>query len=73
MKLVDVEMKEVLLTIIYFVFSFVLLILLVCLGWFLVWKLFLSRFAFVRELLMSNNGNTEESRSKIRVRKVRME
>lgn len=26
------------------------------LGWYLVWKLFLSRFRFVRELLMINNN-----------------
>jgi len=37
--------------------SIVLLLLLIAIGWFLVWKVFLSRFRFVRELV---NGNSNE-------------
>ncbi|XP_055608285.1 small integral membrane protein 13 [Uranotaenia lowii] len=33
--------------------SLLIVIIVVCLGWFLVWKLFLSRFKLVRELLSS--------------------
>ncbi|XP_022703375.1 small integral membrane protein 13-like [Varroa jacobsoni] len=38
------------------VFSILLLITLIAIGWLLVWKVFLSRFKFVRELV---NGSTE--------------
>jgi len=38
--------------------SIVLLLLLIAIGWFLVWKVFLSRFRFVRELV---NGNSNEN------------
>ena len=44
--------------------------LLVGLGWYIVWKLFLSRFKFVRELLGgvsdSTVTDTRDSRSKVR-------
>uniref|UniRef100_A0A131XUN6 Putative conserved secreted protein n=1 Tax=Ixodes ricinus TaxID=34613 RepID=A0A131XUN6_IXORI len=39
--------------------AFLLVFLLVAIGWYVVWKLFLSRFKFVRELLAANNGASE--------------
>lgn len=39
--------------------SLVIVLVVVCLGWYLVWKLFLSRFKLVRELL----GLTQSSDS----------
>ncbi|KAK3908133.1 Small integral membrane protein 13 [Frankliniella fusca] len=50
-------MKEILLAVFSLFSSLVLVLALVALGWFLVWKFFLSRFRFVRELL----GNRSES------------
>jgi hypothetical protein len=37
-------------------------------GWYLLWKLFLSRFRFVRELLMINNNNQNEDKTTQRIR-----
>ncbi len=50
-------------------------------GWFIVWKVFLSRFKFVRELLGTNNDSQEaqtstksgNTRSTARPKKVRLE
>lgn len=50
-------MTEILLAIFSVVSALVLIVGLVALGWYLVWKLFLSRFRFVRELL----GGIQES------------
>lgn len=48
---------EILLAVASILTSLVLIVGLVALGWYLVWKLFLSRFRFVRELL----GGMQES------------
>ncbi|KAG8229216.1 hypothetical protein J437_LFUL008852 [Ladona fulva] len=50
-------MKEFILAAFSFISSLLLVVLLVCIGWYLVWTFFLSRFRFVRELL----GGTSES------------
>ncbi|RZF45268.1 hypothetical protein LSTR_LSTR011096 [Laodelphax striatellus] len=49
---------ELLLALVSIISSVVLVFLLVALGWFLVWKIFLSHFRFVRELL---GGGTVDS------------
>ena len=40
-------------------------------GWYLVWKLFLSKFKFVQELLGKNEGEKEEVTTKKPRTKVR--
>lgn len=52
-------MKEILLAVFSLFSSLTLVLALVALGWFLVWKFFLSRFRFVRDLL----GSRSESRT----------
>lgn len=64
-------MKEILLAAISIVSSFFVVFLLVGLGWYIVWKLFLSRFRFVRELLGGVSeaqiaSDSRDGRSKVR-------
>jgi len=58
-----------------FLSSFVVVIAIVCLGWYLVWKVFLSNFRFVRELLggMSDTPPVEGETRKARIKKARRE
>lgn len=47
-----------------------------CTGWYIVWKAFLSRFRFVRELLggMSENSTSNEQKTgRGRTKKIRRE
>jgi len=48
------------LTIACVLFAIILVILFVAFGWWIVWKCFLSRFKFVRELLCSKPAEEEE-------------
>ena len=48
--------KDVFLFILSLVGSLLFVILFISIGWYIVWKVFLSRFKFVRELLGSVNG-----------------
>lgn len=53
---------ELFLTIFYFLFSFAMVLGTVCFGWYFVWKVFLSHFRFVRELLggmSESSGNSD--------------
>ncbi|CAH1269094.1 SMIM13 [Branchiostoma lanceolatum] len=49
--------QDLLLTLLSLLASVIVVLLIVVTGWFLVWKLFLSRFKFVQELL---NGSAKE-------------
>ncbi|XP_077982839.1 small integral membrane protein 13-like [Glandiceps talaboti] len=54
-------MKNILLGLLSLLTSFVIVILIVVVGWFIVWKAFLSRFKFIRELLSANDNNENDS------------
>lgn len=57
-------MKEFFLAALSIVASLLLVLLLVCLGWYIVWTFFLSRFNFVRELLGTvTNGQSNGVRA----------
>uniref|UniRef100_A0A6M2CRR2 Putative conserved secreted protein ovary overexpressed n=1 Tax=Rhipicephalus microplus TaxID=6941 RepID=A0A6M2CRR2_RHIMP len=67
-------MSNFFLAIVSFVFALLLVLLLVGIGWYIVWKLFLSRFRFVRELLAANNGASEvQGTPRTRNRKPRID
>lgn len=67
-------MLNFLLAVVSFVLAFLLVLLLVGIGWYIVWKLFLSRFRFVRELLVANNGASEvHGTPRTRVRRPRID
>lgn len=70
-------MMEILLAIFSVVSALVLIVGLVAIGWYLVWKLFLSRFRFVRELLggiqesVAQQSKTQEQAKTSRIRRSR--
>ncbi|KAF7995488.1 hypothetical protein HCN44_006595 [Aphidius gifuensis] len=67
-------MQEIALAAFSFVSSLVIVIVLVLLGWFLVWKFFLSRFRFVRELLggMSESSSVNDLKNgRSKIKKIR--
>ncbi|KAK7791467.1 hypothetical protein R5R35_002388 [Gryllus longicercus] len=67
-------MMELLLAVISIITSVLLVLGLVFLGWYLVWKLFLSRFRFVRELLgaMSESASVNDLKNgRSRMKKTR--
>ncbi|XP_065171832.1 small integral membrane protein 13 [Atheta coriaria] len=55
-------MIEILLAVASIITSLAFVLFLILLGWYIVWKLFLSRFKFVRELL--GGGSTEEQQER---------
>ncbi|GJQ76955.1 hypothetical protein Trydic_g15151 [Trypoxylus dichotomus] len=64
-------MKDIILAVFSVISSFCLVLFLVALGWYIVWKLFLSRFKFIRELIggMSENSSVADlknERNKVR-------
>ncbi|VDI45465.1 Hypothetical predicted protein [Mytilus galloprovincialis] len=58
-------MKEIFLSLITFIASFSLVILFIAIGWYIVWKVFLSRFNFVQELLGKNGSESKEEFSPV--------
>uniref|UniRef100_A0A336M0L2 CSON007649 protein n=1 Tax=Culicoides sonorensis TaxID=179676 RepID=A0A336M0L2_CULSO len=52
------SLNEVLLAIFSFILSIVIVLVVVVIGWYLVWRLFLSRFKLVREVLGQINDDT---------------
>lgn len=52
-------MLDILLGMFSIAIAFLMVLVLVGIGWYIVWKLFLSRFKFVRELLVANNGASD--------------
>lgn len=70
------SMKELFLAIISIISSLLLVLILVGLGWYLVWRLFLSRFRFVRELLggMTESTSVNDLKNgRLRIKKTRRE
>ncbi|CAG9832799.1 unnamed protein product [Diabrotica balteata] len=63
-------MKDIALAALSVVASFILVILFVLFGWFIVWKLILSRFRFIKELLKGASDSTitelKNTRSKLK-------
>ncbi|OWF38035.1 Small integral membrane protein 13 [Mizuhopecten yessoensis] len=59
-------MKEIALSVLSLIISLLFVILFIALGWFIVWKLFLSRFKFVRELLGTNGSESAKEEEKVR-------
>jgi len=72
-------LTDVLLAIIGLFASIFIVLSIVGIGWFLVWKFFLSRFKFVRELLgtvssdQKQDSSGEPNQTKIRTRKSRID
>lgn len=69
-------MREIFLAAFSVVSSLVIVFCLVLLGWYLVWKFFLSRFRFVRELLggMGESSSvTDLKNGRSRIKKIRRE
>lgn len=67
-------MRELVLAAFSFASSLLIVIGLVLLGWYLVWKFFLSRFKFVRELLGGMNESSpvnDLKNGRSRVKKIR--
>ncbi|KAF7413915.1 hypothetical protein HZH68_002404 [Vespula germanica] len=67
-------MQEILLAAFSVISSLLIVFGLVLLGWYLVWKFFLSRFRFVRELLggMSESSSVNDLKNgRSRIKKVR--
>jgi len=72
------NVQEVFLAAISLISALFIVVLVVCLGWYLVWKLFLSRFRLVRELLgLRNDSSSQRGDEQInklnRPKKVRRE
>lgn len=74
----QMNVQEVFLAAISLISALFIVVLVVCLGWYLVWKLFLSRFRLVRELLgLRNDSSSQRGDEQInklnRPKKVRRE
>ncbi|XP_011304180.1 small integral membrane protein 13 [Fopius arisanus] len=67
-------MQEIALAAFSVISSLIIVFVLVLLGWYLVWKFFLSRFRFVRELLggMSESSSVHDLKNgRSRIKKLR--
>ncbi|RLU17087.1 hypothetical protein DMN91_011156 [Ooceraea biroi] len=66
---------EILLTAFSVIFSLFIVVLLVVIGWYLVWTFFLSRFRFVRELtgrgISESSAVTDLKNGRSRLKKLR--
>lgn len=70
------SMKELFLAIVSIISALLLVLILVGLGWYLVWRFFLSRFRFVRELLggMTESTSVNDLKNgRLRIKKTRRE
>jgi hypothetical protein len=65
------QTKEILLAIITLVTSLTLVIFCIAVGWFIMWKLFLSRFQFVREILSADSEQESLRNKHAMKRKIR--
>ena len=63
--------KEILLAIITVITSLALVVLSIGVGWFIMWKLFLSRFQFVREILSADSEQENLRQRQAQKRKIR--
>ena len=65
------QTKEILLAIITVITSLALVVLSIGVGWFIMWKLFLSRFQFVREILSADSEQENLRQRQAQKRKIR--
>ena len=65
------QTKEIFLAIITLVISLTLVIICIGFGWFVMWKLFLSRFQFVREILSADSEQESLRQKHAQKRKIR--
>ena len=65
------QTKEILLAIITVITSLSLVVLSIGVGWFIMWKLFLSRFQFVREILSADSEQENLRQRQAQKRKIR--
>jgi len=59
------NINEIFLAIFSFILSISIVLIVVCIGWYLVWRLFLSRFKLVREVLGQFNDDTPTHTTKV--------
>ena len=65
------QTKEILLAIITVITSLSLVVVSIGVGWFIMWKLFLSRFQFVREILSADSEQENLRQRQAQKRKIR--
>ena len=65
------QTKEILLAIITVITSLSLVVVSIGVGWFIMWKLFLSRFQFVREILSADSEQENLRHRQAQKRKIR--
>lgn len=67
--------QEIFLAIFTLVSSVIIVLVVVFLGWFLIWKIFLSKFKLVREILGLANGDVvnNDKIDRTKTRKIRKE
>ncbi|KAI0224859.1 hypothetical protein LSAT2_024156 [Lamellibrachia satsuma] len=67
-------MKEIVLSIFSVIASLIFVIIFILIGWYIVWKVFLSRFKLVQELLgVTNDQTATEEMPKVRSKKARFD
>ena len=67
------QTKEIFLAFITLVISLTLVVICIGFGWFVMWKLFLSRFQFVREILSADSEQESLRQKHAQKRKIRRE
>lgn len=65
------QTKEILLAIVTLITSLTLVIFCIGVGWYIMWKLFLSRFQFVREILSADSEQESLRQKHAQKRKIR--
>ena len=65
------QTKEIALAIITLLTSLSLVVFCIGVGWFVMWKLFLSRFQFVREILSADSEQENLRQKHVQKRKIR--
>ena len=72
-KMDFVQAKEIVIAIITLLASLTLVIICIGFGWYVMWKLFLSRFQFVREILRADSEQENLRQKHAQKRKIRRE
>ena len=67
------QAKEIVIAIITLLASLTLVIICIGFGWYVMWKLFLSRFQFVREILRADSEQETLRQKHAQKRKIRRE
>ena len=67
------QAKEIVIAIITLLASLTLVIICIGFGWYVMWKLFLSRFQFVREILRADSEQENLRQKHAQKRKIRRE